>query len=181
MTWWQGGLAHNLNLTTKRHSAVAFVAWNCVHNKAGEVRATSQRQSCWWGRRCSQAPQFSSRTLHVQSWVGAFALVILAILSLLFGGLQYQELADLPSLYWPSEGVSTLSFQFLFFSCFADKDLIDTRCEVDVEVEVTVDNFLLKIILEGAHLRHKDSNNRGCKLRRRGTWAHIILGDYAYL
>ena len=50
-----------------------------------------------------------------------------------------------------------------------------------VEVEVTVDNFLLKIILEGAHLRHKDSNNRGCKLGRRGTWAHIILGDYAYL
>ena len=33
------GLAPNLNLTTKRHSAVAFVAWNCVHNKAGEVRA----------------------------------------------------------------------------------------------------------------------------------------------
>ena len=176
MTWWQGGL-----LPTSIWQQKDTVQLPLLPGTACTARQERCGQSCWWGRRCSQAPQFSSRTLHVQSWVGAFALVILAILSLLFGGLQYQELADLPSLYWPSEGVSTLSFQFLFFSCFADKDLIDTRCEVDVEVEVTVDNFLLKIIFEEAHLRHKDSNNRGCKLRRRGTWAHIILGDYAYL
>ena len=31
---------------------------------------------------------------------------------------------------------------------FSHKDLIDTRCEVDVEVEVTVDNFCLKSFLK---------------------------------